>query len=255
MGLFSRASESSRTPRDESKEPLKPRPSPVSSSALALPLFDKLRDKHVVLASASPRRIDILKTFGLDPRVVPSNFPELLSHADFDEPGQYCVATATAKAVEVYEKLVKEAPDDPPDLVIGADTIVVLPGQNPTILEKPRNEQDQLNMLQDYNGQTVSVITAVTLVQPQIASPGYSLASLVNETKVEFADNSLELLKAYVACGEGLDRAGGFAIQGQGGVLIRQIRGDYNNCVGFPGQAFFEWLNQLNDDGTLCEMD
>ncbi|KAK4046799.1 hypothetical protein OIV83_005794 [Microbotryomycetes sp. JL201] len=254
MGLFSRSSGSGAA-SEAANEPLTSRPSPVLPSALSLPLFDKLREKHVVLASASPRRIDILRTLGLEPRVVPSNFPELLSHADFDEPGQYCVATATAKAVEVYEKLVKEAPEDPPDLVIGADTIVVLPGQTPTILEKPNNEQDQLNMLQDYNGQTISVITAVTLVQPQIASPGYSLASLVNETKVEFADNSLELLKAYVKCGEGLDRAGGFAIQGRGGMLIRQIKGDYNNCVGFPGQAFFDWLSQLHADGTLCVMD
>lgn len=95
--------------------------------------------------------------------MVPSTFPELLSHGDFEDAGQYCVATATAKAVEVYEKLVQESPEDPPDLVIGADTVVVLPPPSLSTLEKPRNEADQMGMLQDYNGSTVSVITAVTL--------------------------------------------------------------------------------------------
>ncbi|KAK4055806.1 hypothetical protein OIO90_003059 [Microbotryomycetes sp. JL221] len=242
MGLFSRKTGDDGQDASD-KIPLKARESCVLSTALSLPLFDKLRDKNVVLASASPRRIEILRQFGLEPRVVPSTFPETLSHGDFEEPGQYC-------AVEVYEKLVAQSPEDPPDLVIGADTIVVLSGQSPIILEKPRNEADQLRMLQDYNGQTVSVITAVTLTQPQIANPGYSLTSLVNETKVEFADNSIELLKAYIECGEGIDRAGGFAIQGRGGLLIREIKGDYNNCVGFPGQAFFSWLMELAADGT-----
>ncbi|ORY64775.1 inosine triphosphate pyrophosphatase-like protein [Leucosporidium creatinivorum] len=247
MGLFS----SSTTP----ETPLLKRPDPVLSTALDLPLFNKLRGKRVVLASASPRRSEILETFGLKPEIVPSTFPETLSHGDFEDAGQYCVATGTAKAVEVYEKLVHESPEDPPDLVIGADTIVVLPPPSLAILEKPRNEADQMGMLQDYNGSTVSVITAVTLVQPQIATPGYSLASLVTETQVIFADNSPEVLRAYVKCGEGIDRAGGFAIQGRGGMLIKEIKGDFNNCVGFPGQAFFAWLGELTEEGTLCELD
>lgn len=74
-------------------------------------------------------------------------------------------------------------------------------------------------------------------MQPQLATPGYRLESLVTESKVVFAENSPTLLKAYVASGEGLDRAGGFAIQGMGGLLIKEIKGDYNNCVGFPGQV------------------
>ncbi|KAM0750728.1 Maf-like protein [Meredithblackwellia eburnea MCA 4105] len=231
------------------------RPDPVQSHALKLPLFNKLAGKRVVLASASPRRSEILKLYGLSPEVVPSTFPEELSHGDYDDAGQYAVATATAKAVEVYEKLVAESPEDPPDLVIGADTVVVLPPPSSTILEKPRNEEDQLSMLQDYNGNTVQVVTGVTLVQPQIATPGYSLSSLVNSTSVVFANNPPELLRAYVASREGLDRAGGFAIQGLGGLLIKEIKGDYNNCVGFPAQAFFEWLAQLTEEGTFLEMD
>ncbi|BGP41484.1 hypothetical protein JCM10449v2_005471 [Rhodotorula kratochvilovae] len=231
------------------------REDPVLPHALRLPVFDKLKGKHIVLASASPRRSEILRTLGLAPRVVPSTFPETLSHAEFDDPAQYAVATGAAKAVEVYQQLVREAPDDPPDMVIGADTVVILPGPSPLILEKPMNKADQLKMLESYRGVPVEVATGVTVVQPQLATPGYSTSSLVVKTKVIFAENSPKLLQAYVDCGEGLDRAGGFAIQGAGGLLIRSIEGDYNNCVGFPGQAFIEWLGQLHEEGSLLEMD
>ncbi|TNY20988.1 Maf/Ham1 [Rhodotorula diobovata] len=231
-----------------------PREEPVLPHALKLPVFDKLRGKHIVLASASPRRSEILRTLGLAPRVVPSTFPETLSHAEFDDPAQYAAATGCAKAVEVYEQLVRESPDDAPDMVIGADTVVILVGPDPLILEKPLNKEDQLKMLESYQDAVVEVATGVTVVQPQLATPGYSTTSLVVKTKVIFADNSPRLLKAYVECGEGIDRAGGFAIQGTGGLLIREIQGDYNNCVGFPGQAFVEWLSQMHDEGSLLEM-
>ncbi|GAA6040515.1 hypothetical protein JCM8097_005443 [Rhodosporidiobolus ruineniae] len=240
---------------DMEKEPLAPRSDPVLAHALKLPVFDKLRNSHFVLASASPRRREILATYGLEPVIVPSTFPETLSHADFDDPAQYAVATGSAKAVEVYEKLVRDAPDDPPDLVIGADTVVILPGAEPVILEKPLNKEDQLKMLEGYGGREVVVATGVTVVQPQLATPGYSVSSLVVETKVRFAENSAELLQSYVDCGEGIDRAGGFAIQGLGGLLIRSIDGDYNNCVGFPGQAFIEWLSKMEAEGDLLAMD
>ncbi|SGZ25950.1 BQ5605_C024g09806 [Microbotryum silenes-dioicae] len=273
-------------------------PSPPSAhnsvlpSALNIPLFNKLRNKRIILASASPRRVEILKAYGLSPEVVKSEFPEELNHGDFDNPGDYTVATATEKAIDVYSKLVRESPDDPPDLVIGADTVVVLGSEaSYSILEKPRSKADQMGMLTDFNGSKVDVITAVTLVvliqmkkgldgrlfapwsrnsslcdtasicsaQPQLANPGYSLQSLVQSTKVRktvnFAHNSPQLIRAYVDCGEGIDRAGGFAVQGLGGMLIKGIEGDYNNVVGFPGQAFFEWLGTLADEGTLCEMD
>ncbi|GAA5864753.1 hypothetical protein JCM8547_008298 [Rhodosporidiobolus lusitaniae] len=237
-----------------SEKPLLPS-EPVLPHALDLPVFRKLRGKNIVLASASPRRSDILHTLGLQPRIVPSTFPELLSHADDDDPAQYAVATGSAKAVEVYGKLVQEDPEIPPDLVIGADTVVLLGGSDPVILEKPSSREDQLRMLEQYSGADVQVVTGVTIVQPQLATPGYTCSSLVVATKVHFAENSPQLLQAYVECGEGIDRAGGFAIQGLGGLLIRSIEGDYNNCVGFPGQAFIEWLSALEEEGSLLEMD
>ena len=77
--------------------PTPTRPSAVLPHALKLPLFNKLASARVVLASSSPRRIEILRTFGLNPEVVPSTFPEKLSHGDYPDAGQYAVATATAK--------------------------------------------------------------------------------------------------------------------------------------------------------------
>ncbi|KAK4700910.1 hypothetical protein P7C70_g5332, partial [Phenoliferia sp. Uapishka_3] len=135
--------------------PTSTRPDCVLPTALKLPLFNKLSGKRVVLASSSPRRIEILRTFGLNPEVVPSTFPEKLSHGDYPDAAEYAVATATAKGVEVYERLVSQSPEDPPELVISADTIVVLPPPSLSILEKPRNIVDQYGMLQDYNGSTV----------------------------------------------------------------------------------------------------
>ncbi|KAG9016392.1 hypothetical protein FRB93_010641 [Tulasnella sp. JGI-2019a] len=88
--------------------------------ALKTPAITKLsNNKRLVLASASPRRKEILNTFGLNPDIVPSTFKETLPHSDFPVLYEYPVSTATEKAVEVYERLIKEDPENPPDLVIG----------------------------------------------------------------------------------------------------------------------------------------
>jgi len=230
----------------------------VLPSALHLPAFVKLEGKRVVLASSSPRRQEILRLFGLDAEICKSSFEEDLPHDSFDTPGEYAAATGSAKAVDVYTRLVEASPEDPPDLVIGADTVVVSSGDGPgsgKIFEKPSSKAEQLSWLEQFNGETVDIFTGVTLVQPQLAMPGYSVEHLLVGTTVRFADNPPTLLRSYVDCGEGMDRAGGFAIQGLGGMLIKGIEGDWYNALGFPAQAFFEWLGLLADDGKLLEMD
>ncbi|KAF8501255.1 Maf-like protein [Gautieria morchelliformis] len=234
----------------------------VLDHALRVPGTNKLAGKRVVLASSSPRRKAILKTLGLAPEVVPSTFDEDLSHSSFDNVYEYPVATATEKAVEVYERLVREQPEDGPDLVIGADTVVlshyapatsttpqeVLPQTRPDILEKPLSKADNLRMLLELNGGTCEVVTGVSLVYPIVTAPGYSIKSIEERTVVHFAENSLEVLQAYADSGEGVDRAGGFAVQGLGGLLIRKIDGDYSNVVGFPGASFFKFLDTLVEE-------
>ncbi|KAG5652182.1 hypothetical protein H0H81_005981 [Sphagnurus paluster] len=230
--------------------------------ALKLPAIDKLKGKRIVLASNSPRRQEILRTFGLVPDIVPSTFAEDLPPDEFTDIHEYPVATATHKAVEVYERLVNDDPDNPPDLVIAADTVVLshaqpvtsdvgyslLPGMNQELLEKPSSKEDNLRMLLDLNGNVCEVVTGVTIVYPVLSAPGYSLRSIDERTLVYFSDNPPHLVEAYVNSGEGLDRAGGFAIQGLGGLLVRKIEGDYNNVVGFPATSFFALLDLLLDE-------
>ncbi|KAI9434283.1 Maf/Ham1 [Lactarius indigo] len=242
-------------------------PPAVLPHALHIPGINKLAGKRVVLASNSPRRKEILQIFGLSPEVVPSTFAEDLSPLSFENIHEYPVATATHKAVEVYERLVRADPENGPDLVISADTVVLthaqplssdvayseLPGISQELLEKPDNKADNLRMLQDLNGSVCEVVTGVSLVFPVLTSPGYDIRSLEERSLVYFFDNPPSLLNAYVDSGEGLDRAGGFAIQGQGGLLIRKIEGDYHNVVGFPAASFFRFLDLLveEDDDFL----
>ncbi|KAG8793691.1 hypothetical protein FRC12_001933 [Ceratobasidium sp. 428] len=231
----------------------------VLPGALRIPALTKLANKRIVLASASPRRLEILKQFGLNPEVVPSNFAEDLPHDHFENVYEYPVATALEKAVEVYIRMVEQHPEDPPSLVIGADTVVLskaeaagsnvhdslLPQTRPEILEKPADAADNLRMLLELNGRKCEVVTGITVVYPILTAPGYATKSLDDRTTLTFYDSPLPVLEAYVDSGEGMDRAGGFALQQRGAHLISKIEGDFYNAVGFPGSSFFRWLALL----------
>ncbi|KAI0667936.1 Maf/Ham1 [Trametes maxima] len=240
-----------------------PKHNPVLEHALKIPSLQKLVGKRVILASNSPRRREILQTFGLSPEIVPSTFEETLPFGGFQDVHEYPVATATHKAVEVYERLVNENPDDAPDLVIAADTVVLThppPGLSGAprfadempppqdILEKPIDKDDNMRMLLDLNGGICEVVTGVSLAFPVLEAPGYKVKSIEERTLVYFAQNENSLLEAYVASGEGKDRAGGFAIQGLGGMLVSKVDGDYNNVVGFPAASFFKFLDLLFEE-------
>ncbi|RXK38823.1 septum formation protein Maf [Tremella mesenterica] len=221
------------------------RPSVVLSTALPLPIFRQLSNRRVVLASSSPRRRDILELAGLRPEIVPSTFAEDLPKSQFESLADYPVATAGEKATEVYERLVRENPHDPPDLVISADTVVIFPpeadtrpggisqGETSEILEKPVSKADQTRILSSMSGRACEVVTGICIAYPIIEAPGFKLQSISCSTICHFYDNSKELIQAYVDSGEGIDRAGGFAIQGLGGLLIERIEGNYDNAVGY----------------------
>lgn len=169
---------------------------------------------------------------------------------------EYPVQTASHKAMEVYERLVREQPDTPPDLVIAADTIVAY-GEE--IMEKPSNKMDNLRMLADLSGHSVrlsiltqcTAMTGVAIVHPILQSPGFKVCTLVEQTRLYFSDIHASVLQAYVDSEEGLDRAGGFAIQGKGALLVRSVEGDYSNVVGFPVFSFFALLHELVENGEL----
>ncbi|KAL7419821.1 hypothetical protein Q5752_005737 [Cryptotrichosporon argae] len=234
---------------------------------LALPVFKKLARKRVVLASSSPRRKDLLAIVGFVPEIVPSTFAEDLPKADFaGRLAEYPVATAGEKALEVYERLVRTDDENPPDLVISADTVVIFPperdtarggpaeGETSEVLEKPVNAADQRAVLRLMAGRQCEVVTGVCIVYPTIDAPGYKLESISCSTLVQFYDNTDETIDAYISHGEGHDRAGGFAIQGLGGLLIDRIEGSYDNTVGFPSSMFWRWITELDADGVFDEL-
>ncbi|XP_041503470.1 probable bifunctional dTTP/UTP pyrophosphatase/methyltransferase protein [Microtus oregoni] len=206
------------------------------------PVLRRLRGRRVVLASASPRRRDILGYTGLRFEVVPSRFPETLDPAAFATPHAYARENARRKALEVALRL-REKDQRAPDVVFGADTIVVVDG---LILGKPQDKEDAMGMLRRLSGREHSVITAVAIVlfPPRDPSdprdpggdPGDdpTVTSFHEETRVMFSQLTEELMRDYVDSGEPMDKAGGYALQALGAMLVERVEGDALGAVGFP---------------------
>ncbi|KAI1899613.1 hypothetical protein AGOR_G00063590 [Albula goreensis] len=208
------------------------------------PVISKLTGKLVVLASASPRRLEILTNVGLKFEVVPSWFKETLDKTLFKKPYEYAVETAKQKALEVAKRMPYKHLKTP-DIVIGADTVVAVDG---LILEKPVDKQDAYRMLSRLSGKEHSVFTGVAIVlcQEQEATEiEYSVVEFYEETKVKFADLSEEMLWEYIHSGEPMDKAGGYGIQALGGMLVEYVHGDFLNVVGFPLNHFCKRLGEL----------
>ncbi|XP_002435909.3 probable bifunctional dTTP/UTP pyrophosphatase/methyltransferase protein [Ixodes scapularis] len=201
------------------------------------PLFSVLDKKRIVLASASPRRREILRVLGLRCQIVASSFKENLDKSRFAQPVDYALATAIGKAQSVAKAL-REEPT-PVDLVIGADTIVVQDGQ---ILEKPKDASDAVRMLTQLSGKTHLVQTGVALVH--WCGSELKTRTLQETTEVSVALLSPAVIEAYVATGEPFDKAGAYGIQGKGGSLVERINGDYFNVVGFPMHRFCRELTK-----------
>lgn len=208
------------------------------------PVISKLAGKRVVLASASPRRQDILTNVGLRFEVVPSWFKETLDKSVFSAPYEYAVETAKQKALEVARRMHMKHLKTP-DIVIGADTIVTL---EDAILEKPVDKQDAYNMLSRLSGKEHSVFTGVAIVHCKSQEDNQletDVFDFYEETKVKFADLSEDLLWEYVHSGEPMDKAGGYGIQSLGGMLVERVHGDFLNVVGFPLNHFCKKLAEI----------
>jgi septum formation protein len=171
-----------------------------------------------VLASASPRRADLLAQIGIPFEVIPSDVREDLTLPL--EPERHVLVLARLKAEDVARKR-------PGSLVLGADTIVVREG---TILGKPVDAADACRMLRLLSGRWHEVMTGVALRQEK----GGKKREAVEVTRVKFRDLGEEEIREYVATGEPLDKAGAYGIQGKGAVLVERIEGCYFNVVGLP---------------------
>lgn len=241
----------------------------IPPQPLELPILKYMKTHRVILASASPRRRAMFAQIGMPGiEVIPSTKPENLSKIELG-PYEYVASTAQQKALDVYQVAVEKAekaaesgaakpdvagdaegaapannimrnPAKEPDLVIAADTIIV--SREGRILEKPSSEAAHIRMLQHLRDTRVHrCLTAVCAVAPKLDAthPGYEIRTHVEESKVFFARESDglpdDVIESYVKTREGVDKAGGYALQGIGGmVLVEKVEGSVDNVIGLP---------------------
>ena len=182
--------------------------------------------KHIILASASPRRKEILELADLEFDVMPSDAQEITTKT---APNEVVMELASIKAKDIYKKSEKQS------MIVGADTVVAYQGQ---ILGKPTDEADAKRMLTMLSGQTHEVYTGVCIIEDGKTKTFYE------ETKVTFYEISDEQIDYYIKTGEPMDKAGSYGIQGKAAVFIKGIEGDYYNVVGFPIARFLQEITK-----------
>jgi septum formation protein len=195
----------------------------------------------LVLASASPRRQELLRAAGIAITVQPTNIPEV--PLDGETPKVFAERLAREKAWAIFKQ-------KPNDFVLGADTVVVVAKE---ILGKPTSAADAARMLRLLSGRTHQVTTGVCLMGPRQAASlegnaggkGEALGDTRSETTLvtmnEFSDDEIQ---GYIATGEPMDKAGAYAIQGMASRWIPKVEGDYSNVVGLPIALVYRMLRE-----------
>ncbi len=183
----------------------------------------------LILASKSPRRIEILKKF-IEFEVKPSLIDE--KYTNRMKPKEVAMYLSLIKALDISEKTI-----DKDAVIISADTIVVMN----EILEKPKDRDEAFKFLKKLKNKKHSVITGYTIIKQD------NLKKIVNfeETEVYFGDYNDDFINDYLDKNEYKDKAGAYAIQGYGKLLVKKIKGDYMNIVGFP---IYSISNHLKKD-------
>lgn len=187
----------------------------------------------IVLASASPRRRELLSQIGLTFRVCPSRKEE---KSRTKEPETLVRQLSLQKAQDVFDRLTAEGAERL--MVIGADTLVCCGGE---ILGKPADRADACRMLELLQGRSHLVYTGVSVVWQDGRAERISFAEC---TRVDFYPMTREEIAAYAETGEPMDKAGAYGIQGRCAAFIRGIEGDYNNVVGLPVGRLYQELHQ-----------
>jgi septum formation protein len=173
---------------------------------------------QLILASASPRRAEILRALGHAFETVPSEVPE--DALDGEPPAEYVVRVARAKAAEVAARRAS-------GLVVGADTVVVVDGRS---IGKPVDDEDAKSMLRALSGRWHAVMTGIAV---RDAATGHEQVGH-EKTLVRFRELAEGEIERYVASGEPEDKAGAYAIQGRAMLFVDEIAGSYHNVVGLP---------------------
>jgi len=188
--------------------------------------------KQFILASASPRRKELLRSAGLKFKIVPASVRE--NYISGETPRQHVRRLAQNKA----ELIVAKYPDA---WVLGADTIVVV---DEKILGKPKNKTQAKKMLQQLSGRTHRVYTGFTIARGALSIR----KTRIIHSAVRFKNITPEEMKWYISCEEPYDKAGGYAAQGKGAYFIKSIHGSYTNVIGLP---LCEVLEEFKKVGAL----
>lgn len=185
--------------------------------------------RPLVLGSQSPRRSEILRGLGIPIRVCPAHVDE--TPLNDESAGRYVERVTSAKLAAVGAMLTSqgEATETAFGAVLTADTTVVVDGD---VLGKPEDEADAVRLLRRIAGRAHRVLTCYAIGTPQHPSKVALLRTV--ESRVVMRDASFEELERYARTGEGLDKAGAYAVQGIGAFLVERIDGSYSNVVGLP---------------------
>lgn len=187
-------------------------------------------DSSIVLASASPRRAELLELAGIPFRVAPADIPEEPLPGEEAIPHALRLAEGKARAAAQREQAGR--------FFIGADTIVVLDGR---IMGKPQDSADAVRMLTALSGRSHEVVTAYCVLD-RVTGQDFSDAV---RTTVQFKGLAATEIQRYVDSGCPLDKAGAYAIQGGAAHMVREIRGSYTNVVGLPTCELYEALHRM----------
>lgn len=180
------------------------------------------RKRTVILASASPRRRELLMQVGIIPEVVPSHVEELVTKT---QPEEVVMELSAQKAEDVAAAYWKDEREDL--VIIGSDTVVAAEGE---ILGKPKDEEDAVRMVSMIQGTTHQVYTGVTMIFVKTGER----VTFAEKADVHVYPMTEEQIRQYVATKEPMDKAGGYGIQGYFAAYIKGISGDYNSVVGLP---------------------
>jgi len=183
----------------------------------------------IVLASASPRRLELLRSLHLDVRVVPSTYDEP-EHPHLS-PRDLAIVHARHKCTDVRARMSD-------DVVVAADTVVDVDNE---AYNKPRDQTDAKGMLRDLSGRTHLVHTAFAIALPERSN----LIEDCESTFVTFFPLTDAEIDAYVASGEPMDKAGAYGIQGYGATLVERVEGDFYTVMGFPLARFARAMRRL----------
>ncbi|KXS40287.1 MAG: septum formation protein [Methanohalophilus sp. T328-1] len=193
----------------------------------------RLAMRRIILASTSPRRRELLtQLIGNSFEIVPSAYNELMDE-ELDPPSQ-ALQHALGKGRDVATKY-------PDSVIIAADTVVSSGG---ILLGKPADKEDAMSMLRMISGRTVEVLTGIVVID---SVKGIEDTDIIS-TQVRMANLSRQDIAAYVKTGEPMDKAGAFAIQGLGAVLVEKVEGDFFNVVGLPLFRLSQMLKKVGVD-------